>query len=485
MREIAIIGEDEAKEILASVPLEDRLRGYYICNEYMVILRVQRFLNNPKTLVDLIVNLKRQHNQKIYLPFLANPYNIATLHLIGVDVFDFSSAKYHAKLGKKYTVGGITEAKDKKENIYEENLNFLRKTVEDLKEFKRKGLLREFAERTSDSWARVLLRYADIFHHNFYEIFYPVRAPQSGFKIYADYIESLYRPDVVRFRKRIAERYLKPRCAKYLILLPCSAKKPYEKSKTHRRINKYLSSLKNAGIFHRVVVTSPLGLVPMELQYTYPAAHYDLPVIGYWFREEIDIIVEMLERFTRGYAGTFAYGEDLEFLKNYFDLEHFTDIRDMVSHLKEIEKEEDFVDKKTKKLCDFESISSFQFGKIIWEGTAEVKGKSLFVEGENYLNFSTETGMLILTEKSAEYLAKERIYTVTMEDFDLTGDLFAAGVLDASDDIRIGDEVAIVDSSENLRAWGTAKMNYLDMRRSNRGLAVAVRHRVKRNSKHN
>ena len=31
-----------------------------------------------------------------------------------------------------------------------------------------------------------------------------------------------------------------------------------------------------------IILTSPLGIVPRDLEYTYPAAHYDIPVTGDW-----------------------------------------------------------------------------------------------------------------------------------------------------------------------------------------------------------
>src|SRR2546425_6401001 len=47
--------------------------------------------------------------------------------------------------------------------------------------------------------------------------------------------ESLTRPEIVRFRRRIRERYGKPPSSRVLVLLPCSARKPYSTSRSHRR----------------------------------------------------------------------------------------------------------------------------------------------------------------------------------------------------------------------------------------------------------
>ena len=44
------------------------------------------------------------------------------------------------------------------------------------------------------------------------------------------------------------------------------------------------------------MITSPLGLVPRELEDIWPAAHYDIPVTGDWDEDELSIIRQMLSR---------------------------------------------------------------------------------------------------------------------------------------------------------------------------------------------
>ena len=61
------------------------------------------------------------------------------------------------------------------------------------------------------------------------------------------------------------------------------AKKPYRMSKSHR---KFLDAVGNTS-FHEVMVTSPLGLVPRDLEETWPASHYDIPVTGNWSADEL------------------------------------------------------------------------------------------------------------------------------------------------------------------------------------------------------
>ena len=75
-----------------------------------------------------------------------------------------------------------------------------------------------------------------------------------------------------------------------LVLLPCSARKPYRLSKSHR---KFIQAL-GTNACHEVMVTSPLGLVPRDLEDVWPAAFYDIPVTGDWSRDELHRIESMV-----------------------------------------------------------------------------------------------------------------------------------------------------------------------------------------------
>ena len=46
---------------------------------------------------------------------------------------------------------------------------------------------------------------------------------------------------------------------------------------------------------HEVMVTSPLGLVPRDLEQTWPAGYYDIPVTGDWTQDEIIRVTQMLD----------------------------------------------------------------------------------------------------------------------------------------------------------------------------------------------
>ena len=77
---------------------------------------------------------------------------------------------------------------------------------------------------------------------------------------------------------------------KVMILLPCSARKPYRLSKSHSQFRRAIAS---TGC-HEVMMTSPLGLVPRDLEDVWPAANYDVPVTGEWSKDELERVQRML-----------------------------------------------------------------------------------------------------------------------------------------------------------------------------------------------
>lgn len=90
-----------------------------------------------------------------------------------------------------------------------------------------------------------------------------------------------------------------------------------------------------------------------------------------------------------------------------------------------------------------------------------------------------ERGMISLTLDGARVLAELKLNVVEMGDFDLTGSLFAVGLVAADERIRPGDEVVIMRNGE-LAGVGVSLMSGREMADSKRGEAVKVRHKIKK-----
>ena len=107
------------------------------------------------------------------------------------------------------------------------------------------------------------------------------------------------RPEVTRFRERVRTRYIPPSDISGVIFFPCSARKPYSMSKTHNLFRHVVRrSLKGRRhLVEEVILTSPLGIVPRNLEYSFPAAHYDIPVTGEWSEIEKKHLMKDLTTF--------------------------------------------------------------------------------------------------------------------------------------------------------------------------------------------
>ena len=145
-----------------------------------------------------------------------------------------------------------------------------------------------------EPWTLSGLRDIDRNHFKTVEELFPV----SGGPFTASSEMSLRRPDIIRFQRRLVERYKKPRSARTLVLLPCSARKPYSFSKSHGLFREAISSSGCKDV-HEVIVTSPIGLVPRELECYHPASNYDIAVTGYWTLEEQRMIDQLLKQYLK------------------------------------------------------------------------------------------------------------------------------------------------------------------------------------------
>ncbi len=88
----------------------------------------------------------------------------------------------------------------------------------------------------------------------------------------------LIRPEVVRHRKRLFERYSPPKKAMVLVLLPPTRTKPFHKSREHQRVSRKTEQKigDNTDKVHVCTYTAPFGIVPAEIDEVYPLSQYEI-----------------------------------------------------------------------------------------------------------------------------------------------------------------------------------------------------------------
>jgi 7-cyano-7-deazaguanine tRNA-ribosyltransferase len=95
----------------------------------------------------------------------------------------------------------------------------------------------------------------------------------------------LVRPEIVRFRQRLLDRYSPPQNARVLLLLPQTLKKPFHTSKEHESVMEQMRQILGdiVDIIHVCTYSAPFGVVPGELDDVYPVSQN---VIAYPFDYE-------------------------------------------------------------------------------------------------------------------------------------------------------------------------------------------------------
>jgi archaeosine synthase len=313
-----------------------------------------------------------------------------------------------------------------------------------------------------------------------------------GPRFYANSTQSLNRPDVARWRKRVIERWRPSPHKKVLLLIPCSAKKPYFLSKTHQVFRDLLMRVPNNEVVQELIITSPLGAVPRELELFYPASQYDIPVTGNWGMEEREMVNELVSSSSlKGFDKVVCHlGHGSDFVKEAVDCidssqgsptsgESLRRLEDILTRLCQAYERPQRGMERARSLA---SVARFQFGEggdALTEDCTVIGNYpySKIFNGKEQMGMLTpERGMISLTMEGASRLMPRRIHWVEMEDFDLTGNLFAVGVKGADSRIREGDEALVVRNGE-LVAVGIAAMNAREMTGLKRGEAVRVRHK--------
>jgi archaeosine synthase len=470
--------------------------------EWTVMTSAAIMSRHPDRFVDAVIASRRRAGpaRLLYLPGVATPRNMALLAYMGTDVVDDVMCRLEAARGRlvRPELGHLHGPLDlDPEEVEGRNLALMGREVALVREAVAHGALRELVEvrARSEPWQVAALRRLDQHHRGLLRSYCPVHRDRP---LLALTRESLHRIEVAAWVEALMERYSPPPSAKVLLLLPCSARKPYSQSRTHRRLFEAMEGVRNRWAVHEVVLTSPLGAVPRELERMYPAAHYDIPVSGDWFPDEVERMRLLVDRMRAvgSYDAVVSHmGGGLGFLR---DDPSITTTREkgegaldrsalgrLSASVADAAAEAPRVEARVRKAEDAASIARVQFGRaatdLLMHGT-KVEGRPpalriLARDGAQRGMVVPARGRISLTIEGASAMGEAAGNRVWMDDFDLRGDLFAVGVLDVDPGIRPGEEVAVY-RGEELTAVGLARMASAEMLEARRGAAVAVRHKA-------
>jgi len=445
-------------------------------------------VSNPRRYVDWLKNLKEKTPADTlwYAPGIALPSNVHILCYTGFDLFDYTAVDLKSAQGLFCTpesefpadaqkVGICTCEGCRAGDLKTHNRLELESEIALVRYFIGQSKLRELVEAR----CRMNANHVAIMRHidQDYEWSEPSAPVARTGVMRANSGESMQRVEVRRFAERLLTRYRPPK-ATVAVLLPCSAKKPYSLSQSHRRFQMAI-----AGRAHELIITSPLGLVPRELECVYPAMHYDVPVTGYWDAEECAYISDIVARYLtkNKYDRVIAHleggalkvaemaAETCGITLEYSCREHPTSDTALAQLSKSLDCERRVKDDR------LHGMLSYQFGCDVDTKGMLSRGHfpELFYSKNNQQLFSIDTGNGLLRPTFEGWALVPQGYRVTISDFVPEGDVLVPGVASADPEIREGDEVLVV--GPKATATGRAAMSAEEMKKSRRGVAVRVR----------
>lgn len=443
----------------------------------------------------------------LFLSGAATPANLPLLVYAGVDLVDPTRAIVKGAQGKYLTTEGerflsdltelpcpcpacatSIEAFDR-DDCVEHNVRVLAAELATVRERVREGRLRGYLEGQArhGTWRTAALRRFDA-QYTYLEERTPV---VRNTEMLATTEDSLRRVEIQRFADRVTSRY-RSRFDAPLILVPCSARKPYSDSQSHGQFN---DAIRYRG--HVVSMTSPIGVVPQELEHTYPAQHYDSAVTGRWSAEEIEFVANVLTRYLErndysrvvahvppeGYRtvcerAAEAAGADVDFTVP----DHPTTDVSLANLAAALEGEPRYR-KREREHNTVKAICDYQFGAgagdaLFSEITVESRIPKLRVNdgGEQVATMVPQYGVLALTLAGARRWTESEVPTkvVEIDGFVPQGSVLAPGIVDTKGEIRVGDEVVV--RGPKAFGVGRAEMHGSEMESSTRGIAVSMRH---------
>ena len=467
----------------------DDLRVSHKGAEIYIFPHLIELIGDPTRFIDAVVNARKLigYEPVLYVPGAGKPNHMAVFTYLGINLFDYIPLRMAALKHTYFDENGEWESDLSRDELMERNMESSLRELNIVKRAIENRRLRDLVEMRarSEPWLYALLRLSDEEHWQFFERYEPVRPKRVNYPG----PEAITRPEVMRFRRRVLERW-RPR-GDVLLLLPCSARKPYSRSRTHRKFREVLQSVEGWGTVQELIVTSPLIVVPRELERYYPAGYYDAAVRGKWDYMEIEAIKEALENIKR--MGSFRHviihlPEDMEFVSDAIHGEWTADgsvtsdtsLRNLKNALENaITRGES---PKKRLLWTLQAMVEYQFGIDGESMVDSVKGRwpniKGFREGKQTVMFIEDKGSLSLTSEGGRILAENGRYRVFIGDFEIRGDVFSVGVESADPEIREGDDVVVMQKDMPV-AVGIAEQSSYEMMESKKGVAVRVRKKIK------
>jgi archaeosine synthase len=322
------------------------------------------------------------------------------------------------------------------------------------------------------------------------------------------------RPEINLYCDHLQNRYQVSKDKWGIILIPCSARKPYSESNSHKRISEAIK--KGLGKFRygleEWIITSPLGIVPRYLERVYPSKFYDITVTGHWSEQEYlilrDLYINMLKKISTDipiiaylpepekrlihliaeetdrnieiieFKGRASSQEGLDVLSKSIQT-----LRNNLDTLESYSKQQWLIQK-------FRAITDYQFGKGIGEhlipdgSVFRFRGFKELVEFEKkqLAVITKESGLLTLTLDGINRIVDHvQGLKVIFDGDEISGSaLYCSGINHADLTIKPGNEVFVFNNKDELLGVGKTNLTGRELQDLTYGLGVSLRKKVKK-----
>ena len=455
---------------------------------FVVITDAVQLAKRSKEFVEAMLIVRETFpSALIWCPGLSGPDNIALLTWLGVDLHDLSRSRQAHAAGALLTSNGPREIDVELEgeltmelqiSQWKTEIATIRNSIHGLK-------LRELVEKRILNYPKSV---EQLRHHD--HIVNERKIESLARHVSRDYVlqcnSPLIRTDpiIMEWSRKISSKYVPHKSRqKLLILLPCSAKKPYRNSKSHRRFRHDIGDI----CATEISVTSPLGLVPRELEELWPAANYDIPVTGHWDEGEISLIkatlTGILERIK---FELIINNSGFDFGSEFCGIKVIETTKETFSEQIKIAKKNLNIEDqslKAKRMIEYQTISTWHYGSSKWLDGTKLVGKPPHWKIEktrqpfarwNHLNNSfsfSKAALPVLAETGTLPSAKIELVG------DWNGDVFAPMVISFDKSIRVGDIVLLYSKEDVLIGSGVAQAPAWEWNHGC-GRLAKVRHRL-------
>ena len=351
----------------------------------VVLVDAVQLAVQPGKLVTAIRTLKdRFPGALLWTPGLGGPDNAAVLAWFGVDLFDTTRTRFALSaehlltaFGPRRPLTGESLSMDVALHHYQQSLRSVQSAIET-------GTLRRLAQQQALNSPRLVehMRHFDGLMKEKSGVLraHPVGLETIEFMAQESHLDA----EVASWVDFMTHRYQVPEgLDNVLVLLPCSERKPYRLSKSHR---KFIDAI-GSNACHEVMVTSPLGLVPRDLEDVWPAGFYDIPVTGDWTHDERDRVQIMVESLVKrhdyncvvNHSGLLLEIDNVEIIETRQGessgsrgaLQRLTDAINQCKQEIELRRRKG----ESINLDRFKSISRYLYGKDEWLNDCRIRGK--------------------------------------------------------------------------------------------------------------